>query len=103
MVVRVEKRHSKLVAPLCCERQARPQDRHEKKAHLKKRRFLSAGSSRSRSGLPRMRLDQNSVLSLPNTGVSLALDLGDNGRDPWTPPSGRHGGIHPRNKTEVAR
>ena len=50
-----------------------------------------------------MRLDQNSVLTLPNTGVSLALDLGDDGRHPWTPPSARHGGIHPRNKTEVAR
>ena len=61
------------------------------------------GAARSASGLPRMRLDQNSVLSLPNTGVSLALDLGDNGRVPFTPRSGRHGGIHPRNKTEVAR
>ena len=61
------------------------------------------GSERSTSGLPRMRLDQNSVLSLPNTGVALALDLGDNGRVPFTPRSARHGGIHPRNKTEVAR
>ena len=34
---------------------------------------------------------------------ALALDLGDNGQIPWTPPSGRHGGIHPRNKTEVGR
>lgn len=54
------------------------------------------GAARSASGLPRMRLDQNSVLSLPNTGVSLALDLGDNGKIPFTPRSGRHGGIHPR-------
>ena len=61
------------------------------------------GASRSASGLPRMRLDQNSILVLPNTGVSLALDLGDNGKVPFTPRSGRHGGIHPRNKTEVAR
>ena len=43
-----------------------------------------------------MRLDQNAVLSLPNTGVSLALDLGDNGRVPFTPRSPRHGGVHPR-------
>ena len=63
----------------------------------------AGGASRTNSGLPRMRLDQNSVLTLPNTGVSLALDLGDNGQVPWTPKSARHGGIHPRNKTEVAR
>ena len=63
----------------------------------------SNDTERSADGLPRIRLDQNSVLSLPNTGVALALDLGDNGKIPWTPPSGRHGGIHPRNKTEVAR
>eukprot|EP01050_Picozoa_sp_SAG11_P025375 SAG11_NODE_5703_length_1483_cov_1.355491_1_plen_156_part_01 len=58
---------------------------------------------RTADGLPRMRLDQNSILSLPNTGVALALDLGDNGKIPFTPPSARHGGIHPRNKTEVGR
>eukprot|EP00729_Bicosta_minor_P016387 gene16387-1736_t len=46
---------------------------------------------------------KNSVLALPNTGVALALDLGDNGKVPVTPGSARHGGIHPRNKTEVAR
>jgi hypothetical protein len=63
----------------------------------------AGGASRTASGLPRMRMDQNSVLALPHTGVSLALDLGDNGRVPFTPGSGRHGGIHPRNKTEVAR
>lgn len=63
----------------------------------------AGGAKRTASGLPRMRMDQNSVLTLPNTGVSLALDLGDNGKVPFTPSSGRHGGIHPRNKTEVAR
>ena len=63
----------------------------------------SDDEERSSDGLPRIRLDQNSVLSLPNTAVALALDLGDNGKVPWTPPSPRHGGIHPRNKTEVAR
>ena len=60
-------------------------------------------ATRSSDGLPRMRLDQSAVLSLPNTAMAMALDLGDNGRVPWTPPSPRHGGIHPRNKTEVGR
>jgi hypothetical protein len=63
----------------------------------------AGGADRTDNPLPRMRMDQNSVLALPNTGVSLALDLGDNGKIPWTPGSARHGGIHPRNKTEVGR
>ena len=58
---------------------------------------------RTSDALPFMRMDQNSVLALDTTGVALALDLGDDGKVPFTPPSSRHGGIHPRNKTEVAR
>jgi hypothetical protein len=36
-------------------------------------------------------------------GTALGLDLGDDGKFPVTPRSGRHGGIHPRNKTEIGR
>lgn len=43
------------------------------------------------------------VHALERTGIALAIDLGDDGKRPYTPPSPRHGGIHPRNKTEVAR
>ena len=66
--------------------------------------------------LPRLRLDQHAMErggatpsgSLPPVttnaaGVASAIDLGDDGVLPYTPPSSRHGGIHPRNKTEVGR
>jgi hypothetical protein len=48
----------------------------------------SEPSERTADGLPCIRLDQNSIMSLQNTGVALALDLGDNGKIPWTPASG---------------
>ena len=43
------------------------------------------------------------VRALSRSGLALAVDLGDDGVEPYTPPTSRHGGIHPRNKTEVAR
>ncbi len=43
------------------------------------------------------------VHALSRAGLALAMDLGDDGSLPYTPPTPRHGGIHPRNKTEVAR
>jgi hypothetical protein len=40
---------------------------------------------------------------LEGTGLAYPIDLGDDGVTIYTPPCGWHGGIHPRNKTEVGR
>lgn len=54
--------------------------------------------------LPALRDTQLSVLQLEGTGLAYPIDLGDDGKTIWTPPTcGFHGGIHPRNKTEVGR
>jgi hypothetical protein len=61
-------------------------------------------SQRSADNLPALREAQLSVLQLEGTGLAYAIDGGDDGRSIWTPPTcGFHGGIHPRNKTEVGR
>ena len=65
---------------------------------------LTAASVRPwQDSVVQLRHDQLSALTLNGTGIAVAVDLGDDGRVPWTPPTARHGGIHPRNKTEVGR
>jgi sialate O-acetylesterase len=63
----------------------------------------STSADRDMDSVVRLRFDQLSALQLDRTGVAVAVDLGDDGKLPWTPPTARHGGIHPRNKTEVGR
>ena len=59
---------------------------------------------RSTDDLPALRDTQLSVLQLEGTGLAYPIDLGDDGKTIWTPPKCPfHGGIHPRNKTEVGR
>ena len=61
-------------------------------------------AARTASAFPQMRFAQDAALGVPNSAVASIIDLGDDGRTIWTPPTcGFHGGIHPRNKTEVGR
>ncbi len=61
-------------------------------------------SQRSSDDIPALRDAQLSVLQLEGTGLAHPIDIGDDGKTIWTPPTcGFHGGIHPRNKTEVGR
>ena len=68
-----------------------------------------APQQRSSDTLPLLREAQLAVLrnsssSAPaNAAVVVPLDLGDDGHTVYTPPSARHGGLHPRNKTEFGR
>jgi hypothetical protein len=70
-----------------------------------------APQQRSSDPLPLLREAQLSVLagggggsaSAPNAAVVVPLDLGDDGYTVYTPPASRHGGLHPRNKTEFGR
>lgn len=59
--------------------------------------------SRSSDAYPVMRATQLSVLKLPGTSLIYPIDMGDDGKTVYTPPSSRHGDIHPRNKTEFGR
>jgi len=43
------------------------------------------------------------VAGLENASLVWPLDLGDDGKTVYTPPSARHGGLHPRNKTAFGR
>jgi hypothetical protein len=57
---------------------------------------------RSGDDWPALREAQTSVLQLEGTGLAYPLDLGDDGKTIWTPPTCNfHGGIHPRNKTAL--
>lgn len=60
-------------------------------------------AQRASDALPALREDQLAATTLSRVGTALAIDLGDDGKTPWTPKSGHHGGIHPRNKSEVGR
>ncbi len=66
-----------------------------------------APQQRSSDTLPLLREAQLAVLrnssSPANAAVVVPLDLGDDGHTVYTPPSPRHGGLHPRNKTEFGR
>ena len=62
--------------------------------------------SRTLDPLPLLREAQMSVYDFPPSGVVHLIDTADIGANVplWTPPScSRHGGIHPRNKTEAGR
>ena len=62
--------------------------------------------SRTLDPLPLLREAQMSVYSVPPAGVVHPIDTADNGTNVplWTPTTcARHGGIHPRNKTEAGR
>ena len=52
---------------------------------------------------PALRESQLAVLALENTGMIFPIDVGDDGKTVYTPPSSRHGDLHPRNKTEFGR
>lgn len=58
---------------------------------------------RSHDSWPALRQAQLSVLSLPGTALAYPIDVGDDGKTVYTPPSSRHGDLHPRNKTEFGR
>jgi len=63
-------------------------------------------AQRSSDGLPLLREAQRSVYEAPPSGLVHPIDTADNGLNVplWTPTTcGEHGGIHPRNKTEVGR
>jgi len=63
--------------------------------------------TRTGDSLPALRESQRAAVEgdggLAQAGLALAIDLGDDGYSTYTPPAGRHGGLHPRNKTEVGR
>lgn len=60
---------------------------------------------RSSDSLPALRDEQRSVETVSGGGGAYVspIDLGDDGKSTYTPPSPRHGGLHPRNKTEFGR
>jgi hypothetical protein len=61
-------------------------------------------SSRSSDGWPVLRDAQRAaVLGVKNAGLVWPIDLGDDGKTVYTPPSSRHGDLHPRNKTAFGR
>jgi hypothetical protein len=60
-------------------------------------------SARTKDLWPTLRQAQLSVLSLPGTALVYPIDVGDDGKTVYTPPSPRHGDLHPRNKTEFGR
>lgn len=60
-------------------------------------------AQRSADAISVLRHDQMAALKLDKVGAAIAIDIGDDGVSPWTPRSGHHGGIHPRNKSEVGR
>ena len=58
---------------------------------------------RDADAYPALQQSQLAVLKLANIGMIYPIDLGDDGKTVYTPPSPRHGDIHPRNKTEFGR
>ena len=58
---------------------------------------------RTRDAWPALREAQLSALSLNATALIYPIDLDDDGKTIYTPPSSRHGGLHPRNKTAFGR
>ena len=60
-------------------------------------------AERSADAWPVLRNAQLSVLALNGTGMIYPIDMGDDGKTVYTPPTPRHGGLHPRNKTEFGR
>ena len=60
-------------------------------------------SARTNDAWPALRQSQQSVLELAGTQLVYPIDVGDDGKSVYTPPSSRHGGLHPRNKTEFGR
>ena len=59
-----------------------------------------APPQRSDDAWPLLRdAQQQAVLGVENAGLVWPLDLGDDGKTIYTPPSSRHGDLHPRNKT----
>ena len=60
-------------------------------------------SERSKDAYPQLRQAQLSVLQLNRTALIYPIDVGDDGKTVYTPPSSRHGDVHPRNKTEFGR
>lgn len=58
---------------------------------------------RSADPYPALRQAQLSVLNLNATALIYPIDMGDDGKTVYTPPSARHGDVHPRNKTEFGR
>lgn len=53
-----------------------------------------APAQRSEDALPRLRQAQLAVLSLNSTALIYPIDLGDDGKTVYTPPSSRHGDLH---------
>jgi hypothetical protein len=60
-------------------------------------------SSRTSDGWPALRDSQRAAFSVENAGLVWPIDLGDDGKTIYTPPSSRHGDLHPRNKTAFGR
>ena len=57
-----------------------------------------------RDGTVALRFAQQiAIAALKRAAMASTIDLGDDGKLPYTPSTSRHGGIHPRNKTEVGR
>lgn len=56
-------------------------------------------SARSGDDWPALRESQLSALQLPGAQLIYPIDLGDDGKSIYTPPSPRHGDLHPRNKS----
>jgi len=60
--------------------------------------------ARSRDAWPLLRQAQQlAVLELNASSFIAPIDVGDDGKTVYTPPSSRHGDLHPRNKTEFGR
>jgi hypothetical protein len=60
-------------------------------------------AARSADAYPYLREAQLSALALPGAALVYPIDMGDDGKTVYTPPSARHGDVHPRNKTEFGR
>ena len=61
---------------------------------------------RSAASLPLLRANEAAAvasLGAATAALVVPLDVGDDGFSTYTPPSPRHGGLHPRNKTEFGR
>ena len=58
---------------------------------------------RTKDSWPSLRQAQLSALALNASALIYPIDVGDDGKTVYTPPSSRHGGLHPRNKTEFGR
>ena len=60
-------------------------------------------AERTRDAWPALRDAQLSALTVDGAGLIYPIDVDDDGKTVYTPPSARHGGLHPRNKTEFGR